>query len=321
MNAVTAGLVIAGGVVLLLIGGDLLVRGAVSIARLARVSTAVIGLTIVAIGTSTPELAVSLMAAASNQPDIAVGNVVGSNIFNVAVILGVAALLLPLTVHMTAVRLEWPFMFATSALFLMLARDGRIDRLEGGFLLVLLVAFLAYMVRASRLEVGAAGRQELSDSVDALTLRTPGRQALIDVAIVLGGLVTLVVGARLLVSGGTGLARAAGISERVIGLTVAAAGTSLPELATSIVAARRRQPDIAIANVLGSNIFNVLGILGTVALVTPQTVHPAIVSSDSWWMVGTALLLFPLMISGRRVSRWEGAVLLAAYSVYLRSLW
>lgn len=306
---------------MLIAGGELLVRGAVSIARLARVSTAVIGLTIVAIGTSTPELAVSLMAAASQQPDIAVGNVVGSNIFNVTVILGVAALLLPLSVHLTAVRLEWPFMFATAGLFLVLARDGRIDRLEGGVLLMLLVAFLAYMVRASRREMNSTARRELSEAVEALTLRTAGRQAVIDATIVLAGLVILVIGARMLVSGGTGLARVAGISERLIGLTIAAAGTSLPELATSIVAARRGQTDIAIANVLGSNIFNVLGIIGTVALVTPQAVHPAIVSSDNWWMVGTALLLFPLIISGRRVSRWEGAVLLAAYAVYLRSLW
>ncbi len=321
MNALTAALVIAGGLALLIAGGELLVRGAVSIARLARVSTAVIGLTIVAIGTSTPELAVSLMAAASQQPDIAVGNVVGSNIFNVTVILGVAALLLPLSVHLTAVRLEWPFMFATAGLFLVLARDGRIDRLEGGVLLMLLVAFLAYMVRASRREMNSTARRELSEAVEALTLRTAGRQAVIDATIVLAGLVILVIGARMLVSGGTGLARVAGISERLIGLTIAAAGTSLPELATSIVAARRGQTDIAIANVLGSNIFNVLGIIGTVALVTPQAVHPAIVSSDNWWMVGTALLLFPLIISGRRVSRWEGAVLLAAYAVYLRSLW
>lgn len=321
MTALTAGIVIGGGLALLVAGGELLVRGAVSLARLARVSTAVIGLTIVAIGTSTPELAVSLMAAASNQPDIAVGNVVGSNIFNVAVILGVAALLLPLTVHMTAVRLEWPFMFATVALFLVLARDGRIDRLEGGFLLVLLVAFLAYMVRASRLELDPTARQELSASVEALTLRAVGHRVLIDLGLVIAALLILVVGARLLVSGGTALARLAGISERVIGLTVAAAGTSLPELATTVVAARRGQPDIAIANVLGSNIFNVLGIVGVVALVTPQAVHPTIVSSDNWWMVGIALLLFPLMISGRRVTRWEGAVLLAAYAVYVRSLW
>jgi cation:H+ antiporter len=321
MSTLTAGLVVTGGIALLVAGGELLVRGAVSLARLARVSTAVIGLTIVAIGTSTPELAVSLMASASGQPDIAVGNVVGSNIFNVSVILGVAALLMPLTVHMTAVRLEWPFMFITSGLFLLLARDGRIDRLEGGFLLVLLVAFLAYMVRASRLEVSASVQRELAESVQALTLRAAGRQAVVDIVTTLAGLVLLVVGARMLVTGGTGLARAAGITERVIGLTVAAAGTSLPELATSIVAARRGQPDIALANILGSNIFNVLGILGAVALVTPQSIHPAIVSSDAWWMVGTGLLLLPLMISGRRVSRWEGAVLLAVYAVYLRSLW
>ncbi|MDH3289676.1 MAG: calcium/sodium antiporter [Gemmatimonadota bacterium] len=321
MSALTAGLVTAGGIALLVVGGELLVRGAVSIARLARVSTAVIGLTIVAIGTSAPELAVSLTAAVSGQPDIAVGNVVGSNIFNVTVILGVASLLLPLTVHMTAVRLEWPFMVAAAGLFLILARDGRIDRLEGGFFLFSLVAFLAYVVRASRLEINATAQREFADSVDALTLRTTGRRAIIDFVSVLAGLGILVLGAKMLVGGGTGLARLAGISDRVIGLTIAAAGTSLPELATSIVAARRGQPDIALANVLGSNIFNVLGILGIVALVTPQTVHPAIVSSDNWWMVGTALLLFPLMLSGRRIARWEGAVLLVAYAVYLRTLW
>ncbi len=177
------------------------------------------------------------------------------------------------------------------------------------------------MVRASRLEVNATAQREFADSVDSLTLQTTGRRAMIDIVTVLAGLGILVLGAKMLVGGGTGLARLAGISDRVIGLTITAAGTSLPELATSIVAARRGQPDIALANVLGSNIFNVLGILGTVALVTPQTVHPAIVGSDNWWMVGTALLLFPLMLSGRRVARWEGAVLLVAYAVYLRTLW
>lgn len=310
-------LLVLAGIGILTAGGEALVRGAVSLARLARVSTAVIGLTIVAMGTSMPELAVSILAGLEGRGDIAMGNVVGSNIFNVAVIVGVSALVIPLVVHMTAVKIEWPFMIVTSFLFLLLARDGRIDRMEAFFFVASLAAFTAYMIRLARREVTAEDAAQFDAAVDGKTVRSRRHQALVDTGLILLGVLLLVAGARVLVLGAVDLATLAGWSERVIGLTVVAAGTSMPELATSIVAARRRQPDIALANVIGSNIFNVLGILGVVALVTPQAVHPRIVQVDMWWMVGTSFVLFPLMRTGFRIVRWEGALLLAAYGVYV----
>src|SRR5574341_228650 len=308
---------LAGGFVLLALGGEALIRGAVSVARLARLSTAVIGLTIVAMGTSVPELSVSLVAALEGRGDIAMGNVVGSNIFNVAAIVGVTALVLPIRVHLTAVKLEWPFMFTALLACLLLARDGLIDRLEAGFFLLALVLFTVYAIRVARTGLTASDQAELAQEVERMTL---ARRLTVDVGLIGLGLALLAAGARVLVSGAVALAQLAGLSERVIGLTIVAAGTSLPELATSIVAARRGQPDIALANVIGSNVFNVLGILGVVALIRPQTVNPQIVSSDNWWMVGTAFVLFPLMVTGMRVSRLEGFALLAAYVTYVALL-
>lgn len=275
-------LLIALGFALLTGGGELLVRGAVGLARLARLSTAVIGLTVVALGTSMPELAVSLLAALEGRSDLAIGNVVGSNIFNVAVIVGLSAVILPLAVHMTAVKIEWPFMITVSFLVLLLARDGAIDRTEGTFLVVALIAFTAYMVRASRREVSAAEEREFAESLEGKTIRSATRDLTVQTGLLVIGIALLVGGARILVLGAIELAELAGWSNRVIGLTIVAAGTSLPELATSVVAARRGQSDIALANVIGSNIFNLLGILGVVALVTPQTVHPDIIRSDLW---------------------------------------
>ncbi len=317
LSGLWASVLVLIGIGVLTAGGEALVRGAVSLAKLLRVSTAVIGLTIVAMGTSMPELAVSLLAGLEGRADIAVGNVVGSNIFNIAVIVGVSALIVPLVVHMTAVRLEWPFMFVTSFLFLLLARDGVIDHLEGAFFLTGLAGFTAWMIRVARTEIQPADAAELEKAVTPLLVRAGRRQALRDVGFVVLGLVLLVAGARVLVHGAVTLADLAGLSERTIGLTIVAAGTSMPELATSLVAARRKQPDIALANVIGSNIFNIAGILGLVSVITPQAVHPQIVTSDNWWMVGAALLLLPFMRTGMRISRREGLVLLGGYAVYL----
>ena len=305
---------LAGGLALLALGGEALIRGAVSMARLARLSTAVIGLTIVAMGTSLPELSVSLLAALDGRSDIAMGNVVGSNIFNVAAIVGLTALVLPIQVHLTAVKLEWPFMFTASFVCLLLARDGLIDRLEAGFFLIALLLFIVYAIRVARTALTPSDEAELAHVVQR---RTIARRLAVDLGLIVLGLVLLAAGARLLVSGAVTIAQSAGLSERVIGLTIVAAGTSVPELAASIVAARRGQPDIALANVIGSNVFNVLGILGVVALIKPQTVNPQIIASDNWWMVGTAFALLPLMATGMRVNRLEGAALLAAYVTYV----
>jgi cation:H+ antiporter len=318
-------LLVLAGLALLTVGGEALVRGATAIAQLAGLPTAVIGLTIVAMGTSLPELVVSVLAGVEGRADIAVGNVVGSNLFNVAAALGLTALVMPLPVHGNAVKLEWPFMFLASFQCLLLARDGTLDRLEGGFFVAALVLFVGYTVRLGRTEVGPAERAALADQVGghglASAARRPGRPRRKRVLLACGalavGVVLLVAGGHLLVDGAVRLARLAGMSERVIGLTVVAAGTGAPELVTSLVAALRGRADIAVANMIGSNIFNVLGILGVSALVQPLTVSPQLATHDMWWMLGTALLLLPIIRSGAHITRGEGGVLLGTYVVYL----
>lgn len=314
------------GLALLAAGGEALVRAATTLAQLAGVSPAVIGLTVVAIGTSLPELVVSLVAATGGEPDLAVANVVGSNIFNIAATLGLTALIIPLPVHGSAVKLEWPVMFAASFLCLLLARDGHIDNLEGGFFLVSLLLFIAYTVHVARTDVGKAEAGQLAEHVESRDIdvgerpRSSARKLLVTIAVLVVGVGALVVGGRLLVEGAIALARLAGLTERVIGLTIVAGGTGAPELATSLIAAYRKRTDVAVANMIGSNIFNVLGILGVTALITPIPVAPALVRSDMWWMIGTALLMLPVLRSQARISRAEGGVLLAVYLTYLATL-
>ncbi len=320
MSLTLALLLVLGGLALLTAGGELLVRGATAIARVAGLTPAVIGLTVVAMGTSLPELVVSVTAAIQGQPDIAVGNVVGSNIFNLTATLGLTAMILPLPVHGSAVRLEWPFMFVASCVTFLLARDGLLDGLEGGFLVISLALFTAYAVRIARREVDDAERAQLTAVVDARNIPPRPRRLLLALGAVAAGMVLLVAGGRLLVDGAVALARLAGMTERVIGLTVVAAGTGAPELATSLVAAYRRRTDVAVANLIGSNIFNLLGILGVTALIGGVPVSDAILATDFWWMIGTSLLLLPLLRTNYVVGRVEGAVLAAVYVVYVGTL-
>ena len=320
MSLTVALLLVLVGLALLAGGGEALVRSATTLAGLAGVSPAVIGLTVVAIGTSLPELVVSLVAALEGRPDLAIANVVGSNIFNIAATLGLTALLLPLPVHGSAVRLEWPVMFVASGLLLLVARDGAVDRTEGAAFVVALALFVVYTVRMARRDVGAAEARTLAEHVESRDIDGPrgGHPHLVvPLAVLAVGLVALVLGGRLLVDGAVALARTAGLSECVIGLTIVAGGTGAPELATSLMAALRRRTDVAIANMIGSNIFNILGILGVTALVGPVPVAPAVVRVDLWWMLGTTVLLLPLLYSGKRLSRVEGGALLAAYGAYL----
>ena len=308
------------GLAILAGGGELLVRGAVAIAALAGLTPAVIGLTVVAMGTSLPELVVSVVAGLRHQPDIAVGNVVGSNIFNITFIAGLTALVATLPIRGNVVRLEWPVMFLATLAFLLVGRDGLIDRLEAGTFLIALVVFVAYSIRIARVEAMPAEVRDFTDQVMERALHPRHKELLLSILAVLGGLGLLVIGGRLLVDGAVRIAQLAGVSERVIGLTIVAAGTSAPEVATTLVAAARRQTDVAIANLIGSNIFNVLGILGVAGLIGPLPVASAILGSDGWWMLGTAALLFPLMRWGMSLSRTEGALLLGVYLVYLGML-
>lgn len=320
MTVLISAVLVVVGIGLLGYGADVLVRGAVTIAKAARIPAAVIGLTIVSMGTSLPELTVSVAAALKGSADLGIGNVVGSNIFNIGIVLGLTALMAPMRVHSSAVRLEWPFMFIASFQLLLLARDGVIDRLEGAFFLAAMVAFTWYVVQIGRSAVGIEEHADLSDAV-AAKAPSPEAQA-VGVALILlaAGVALLVLGGNVLLKGAIDLATAAGMSERVIGLTIVAAGTGAPEVATSLVAARKGQGEIALGNVIGSNIFNILGILGVSALITPLEVSEAMLQSDFIWMLGLSFLLFPLMRSGSVVSRAEGGVLVAAYGTYLTLL-
>lgn len=308
------------GLVLLLGGGEALVRGASGIALLARVTPAVVGLTIVAAGTSTPELVVSLQAAIDGSPGLSVGNVIGSNIFNIGAILGLTAIVRPLRVFGNTVRFEWPVMMLVAFQLHLLARDGLVDRLEGGFLLTAMVAFITYATWLGRKGITPIEQQEFQQVATASMGRT-GRAALsFNVASVAIGVGLLAAGSTALVHGAIRVASSLGISDAVVGLTIVAAGTSTPELVTSLAAARRGQDDIAIANVLGSNIFNVLGIVGTTAVVHPLPVPAEIIARDNWWMLGASALLFPLMKTGMRIVRLEGFILLAGFVTYIALL-
>jgi cation:H+ antiporter len=311
---------VALGVFLLGFGADLLVRGAVTIAKAARLSAAVIGLTIVSMGTSLPELTVSVAAALRGSAALSLGNVVGSNIFNIGAVLGASALILPMRVHGSAVRLEWPFMFVASFQLLLLARDGHIDRLEGGFFVVALMLFTGYAVMIGRVAVSGEEAADLKEEVARREARSGLRTTLEALGLIAAGIALLVLGGEALVRGAVGLARTLGMTERLIGLTVVAAGTGTPELATSIIAARRGQSEIALGNAIGSNIFNILGILGVTALVRPLDVPPAMLGTDLWWMLGLSFALMPMMRTGAVVSRLEGGLLLAAYGTYLAVL-
>ena len=313
-------LLVLAGLTLLVVGAEALVRGASGIALLARVTPAVVGLTVVAAGTSTPELVVSVQAAIEGNPGLAMGNVVGSNIFNIAAILGLAAMVRPLRIQGNTVRLEWPVMMLAALQLHLLARDGLVDRFEGGFLLAGMVAFTGYVVWVGRQGTTPVERQEFEQLATASFGRTGTAAMGLNIAAVAVGVGLLAGGSTALVHGAVGIAATLGVSDTVIGLTIVAAGTSTPELVTSLVAARRGQDDMAVGNIVGSNIFNVLGIAGATALIHPLAVPTEIISRDIWWMLGASAILFPLMKTGMRVTRMEGAVLLAGFSTYLALL-
>jgi len=314
-----AALQLAAGLVVLLVGGNLLVKGAVVIAMLAHLSTAVVALTVVAMGTSLPELAVSLDAAARHSTDIAYGNIIGSCVFNVGAILGVAALISAIPVRRETIRFEYPLMLFAALLTVILARDAIVDRLDGIALVVGLVIFIGTMVVFAKRGVPLGETEALEREVQRAAhleegpVRAWGRNVLY----VLLGIVALVGGAELSVSGGVAIARGLGIEERVIGLTVIAMGTSLPELATTVVATARRETEIALGNVVGSNIFNVLAILGITATIFPVPVNPQSIAVDNWVMLAFSAALFPMMWRSRRISRGSALILLTGFVGYM----
>lgn len=295
------------GLAVLVAGAEALVRGASRLAASFGIPSLVIGLTIVACGTSAPELAVSLKAAFSGQPDLVTGNCVGSTLFNVLFILGGCAVLAPLSVERQLVRMDVPVMVGAHLLLLALAWDGMLGRLDGAVLLACFIGYTAFTVRKSLRTPSREGEAH------------PGGSPWGHAAWTCAGLALCVLGARWMVEGAVGLARSWGVSELVIGLTVVAAGTSAPEAATSVVAALRGQRDIAIGNVVGSNIFNILGIVGLATLLAPSgvAVAPAVNRFDLPAAIAVCAACLPVFFTGRRIDRWEGALFLGYYAAYV----
>ncbi|MBI4774722.1 MAG: calcium/sodium antiporter [Deltaproteobacteria bacterium] len=303
------------GLALLYFGAEWLVRGSSKLALRFKVPSLVIGLTIVAFGTSTPELVVSLKAGLDGLGDISVGNVVGSNIFNIAVILGLSALVRPLRVHLKVLRIDTSIMIGVSVLLCVLLQDNFIDRSEGLVLFVGITLYTLFTIYIGK----KYGQMYGSAASEALQVRVVG-SVTSDILTIILGLACLVIGSRCFVEGAVALASALGVSQAVIGLTIVAAGTSFPELATSIVAAGRKEEDIAIGNIIGSNIFNILAILGLSAMIAPLR-SDGIGRMDLAFMMTTAVLLFPFMWTKYELNRIEATVFLLIYAVYVYLLW
>jgi cation:H+ antiporter len=306
----------------LVVGANLLVRGASKLALSFGISPLVVGLTIVAFGTSAPEVAVSAGAVLNGQTDIAIGNVVGSNIFNVLFILGASALIVPLLVHQQIIRQEVPIMIGVSVLLLLLGLDGRLSWADSGLLLGLLVVYTVFLVVQSR-------RQSAAEATEYDAELTPAgagdwdAKLPVQLALIVAGLVALVLGSDALVTASVAFAKQLGVSDLVIGLTIVAAGTSMPEVATSITAAIKGERDIAVGNVVGSNTFNILGCLGVSGLLAGDaglTMAASVLNFDIWVMLAVALACLPVFFTGREIARWEGAVFVGYYVAYVTYL-
>ena len=311
------------GLVALVAGASSLVRGASKLALSVGISPLVVGLTIVAFGTSAPEMAVTVGAVLEGQNDIAVGNVIGSNIFNVLFILGLSALIVPLVVNSQLIRQEVPIMIGASLLVLALGLDGAISWLEGGLLFGLLLGYTGFLVIQSRRATKAESAEFDAELQPAAASDWDGKLP-VQIVLIVIGLVLLVLGSGWLVDSSIAFARAFGVSELIIGLTIVAAGTSMPEVATSITAAIKGERDIAVGNVVGSNTFNLLGVLGLGGMVSFGSAglifSEAVLAFDIWVMLAVALACLPVFISGREIARWEGAVFVGYYVAYVAYL-
>ncbi len=309
------------GFVFLTYGADVLVQGAAKLAIGLGMTPLLVGLTVVAFGTSAPELAISLQSAFKGQPDIALGNVVGSNIANVLLILGIAALVTPLTISRKMIRIDIPLMIAVSLVFFLLALDGHIARWEGGLMLLGIVAYLSFSIFESRRESPDV-QQEIIDETrvkDKDSAKTAQPSLLKNIVFIVIGLVLLIVGAQWLVNGAVAMARLLGLSELIIGLTIIAIGTSLPEIAASIAACLRGHQEMVVGNVVGSNLFNILLVLGAASAATPAgvSVSSSALAFDIPVMIAAAIACLPIFFTGYRIDRWEGVLFLLFYAAYL----
>lgn len=312
-------LLFLGGLALLVIGANALVRGASGLALSFGISPLVVGLTVVAFGTSAPEVAVSVGAVLDGKTDLAIGNVVGSNIFNVLFILGLSALIAPLVVNSQLIRQEVPIMLGAGLLLLALSLDGRLSWMDGAFLFGLMLAYTAFLVVQSRRETQAA-QQEFADEIRPAAPGAWDSHWAAQIGLIGAGLAALVFGSDYLVQASVDFAKAMGVSDLVIGLTIVAAGTSMPEVATSVAAALKGERDIAVGNVVGSSTFNILGCLGLSGLVSGDlglVMAPSLLAFDIWVMLAVALACLPIFITGREIARWEGGVFLGYYVAYV----
>lgn len=307
-------LFLALGVIVLSVGGEALIRGSLAAAKRFGISPLLSGLIIVGFGTSAPELVVSVNAAINRQPDIAIGNVVGSNIGNILLILGICALISPLAVKPLALRRDAIVVVAASILFVALVGGSALGRMDG---MVFLAALVAYLIWAYWTERDLATPAAEVHKAEAEELAALPKSVWWILLATIFGLLLLIGGSQVLLKGAVGIAENFQVSEAVIGLTLVAVGTSLPELSISVIAAIRRHADVAVGNILGSNIFNLLGILGVSALLQPLPVHTRILQFDQWVMLGTAVVLLLFLYTGRRLTRFEGGMLLAGYGVYV----
>jgi cation:H+ antiporter len=298
------------GLIMLIFGGDILVQGASGLAKKFRLSPLVIGMTVVAFGTSAPELMVSVKAAYMGSPEIALGNVIGSNIANIALVLAITVLIFPLAIDRNSKLIDWPVMMFASVMFYVFALNKDISRIEGLVLFVLLILFTVFIIRNS-LKKSKSYEPDLEEHIPNIWLSL-GKNLL--------GLVLLYFGSEWLVKGAVEIAQGFGIEERIIGVTVIAFGTSVPELAASVMAAIKKETDISIGNLVGSNIFNIMCVIGVTAMIKPIEVSDKIINPDMYWMMAIALALGIILFFWKKINRWHGLILMASYVVYITIL-
>ncbi len=297
------------GLVVLVIAGEILVKGAVGVATSFKISPLVVGMTVVSMGTSAPELLVSIKAALGGVSDIAIGNVLGSNVANIALVLGLSAIIFPLAVEQNTLKFDYPMMIISTLLLYAFMFDGKLQPWEGFIFVSFLISFIVFIIWKSRRD-----NKKLETTSENIV---PNKMVL-NICYVLFGSVGLVFGADWLINGATGIAKQYGVSDLVIGTTIVAFGTSVPELVTSCIAAFRKQTDISVGNLIGSNIFNILAILGITSIIKEIPINPISISEDMWWVIAVAVILFPFMYVGKKiVNRFHGLILVLAYIAFV----
>ena len=299
------------GLAVLIFGGDLLVKGASGIALKLNMDPMVVGLTVVSLGTSAPELIVSIKSALNGNPDIAMGNVVGSNIANLGLVLAITAIMFPIAVNRKVLRIDWPVMVFFAALAFIFGLDNLITRFEGGVLLVTLVVYIYKLLQR--------GKSHLDNGDIEIDTDTEKESMMKLILLLLGGMVALYLGSEWFLGGAIDIGRSFNLSESVIGVTIVAFGTSTPELAASAIAAYRKETDIALGNLLGSNIFNIGAVLGTTSIISPLVIDAKIMNIDILWMLGIAGILFPLMVFKKKLSLLSGIILFSLYCIFIFS--